>query len=96
MHDICKIDQYPIKNGVVCRIEEKIKKGHGRRSMFMVKRRCQLPLNYNEEMAIWWHMGEHEGSEKRYPSDYQESLSIPLCKLIQQADGFAAHNPKKK
>lgn len=96
LHDICKIDQYPIKNGVVCRIEEKIKKGHGRRSMFILKRGCQLPLNYDEEMAIWWHMGEHEGSEKRYPSDYQESLSIPLCKLIQQADGFAAHNPKKK
>ena len=96
LHDICKIDQYPIKNGVVCRIEEKIKKGHGRRSMFMVKRRCQFPLNYDEEMAIWWHMNEYEKSKDYFPSDFENSKSIPLCQLIQQADGLAARNPKKR
>ena len=73
---------------------EVCKKGHRRRSMFILKRGCQLPLNYDEEMAIWWHMGEHEESKKRYPREYMESIKIALCSLIQKADGIAAEKGK--
>jgi uncharacterized protein (TIGR02452 family) len=90
LHDVCKIDQYAIDNGLPIRNEENIRKGHGRRSMFILKRRCLLPLNYDEEMAIWWHMGEHEESIQRFAKEYQDSLSIKLCQLIRNADEMAA------
>lgn len=91
LHDVCKADQYYMNSkGKPARNEEKIRKGHGRRSMFILKRRCQLPLNYDEEMAIWWHMGEHEKSKEQFLDDYKESTKIALCSLIQKADGIAA------
>lgn len=58
--------------------------------LFIVKRGCQLPLNYDEEMAIWWHMCEYEVSKDRFNDEYEESKNIALCRLIQQADGIAA------
>lgn len=91
LHDVCKADQYYMSSeGKAARNEGTCKKGHGRRSMFILKRGCQLPLTYDEEMAIWWHMGEHEESQKRYPSEYMDSKKIALCSLIQKADGIAA------
>ena len=40
LHDICKSDQYYMNDkGVACRDNEKIKRGHGVRSMFILKRR---------------------------------------------------------
>lgn len=91
LHDICKSDNYtltedgrPVKNGAG------VGKGHGRRSMFILKRGCQLPLNYDEEMAIWWHMGEYEVSKNRFLDEYQDSLNIELCNLIREADSKAA------
>ena len=71
-------------------VRENIKKGHGRRSMFILKRGCALPLNYDEEMAIWWHMGEHEQSKDYFPDLFKDSRNITLCELIQQADSNAA------
>ena len=60
LHDICKADQYGINNNKPVKDNKKCNKGHGRRSMFILKRTCQLPLNFDEEMTIWWHMGSHE------------------------------------
>lgn len=92
LHDVCKHDNYSIdKNGNPVADEETKKKGHGRRSMFIVKRGCLLPLNYDEEMAIWWHMGEHEPSKDRFCDEYEQSNDIALCRLIRKADYFAAH-----
>lgn len=92
LHDVCKHDNYFVDNkGKLFANEVKKKKGHGLRSMYIVKRGCQLPLNYDEEMAIWWHMGEHEESKDRFLDKYVESKDIPLCRLIQKADGTASH-----
>lgn len=91
LHDVCKHDNYFIdENGKPSDNENAKKKGHGRRSMYIVKRGCQLPLNYDEEMAIWWHMGDNEESKSRCQKDYEESKKIKLCTLIQKADGIAA------
>ena len=89
LHDICKADQYIISNGKPTRIIENIKKGHGKRSMYILKRGCKLPLNYDEEMAIWWHIGEKEPSIKNNQKEYADSQDIELCRLIQKADGIA-------
>ena len=91
LHDVCKSDQYSVDElGSPASVRENIKKGHGRRSMFILKRGCALPLNYDEEMAIWWHMGEHEQSKDYFPDLFNDSMNIPLCALIQQADSNAA------
>ena len=91
LHDICKSDQYMLnENQQPCRNPEKICKGHGRRSMFILKLACKLPLNYEEEMAIWWHMGEYEESKDRFKEEYEASKNIKLCRLIQKADALVA------
>lgn len=90
LHDVCKSDQYVSVNGQPHRIQINIDKGHGKRSMYILKRGCSLPLNYDEEMAIWWHMGEHEPSMDNNRREYEESQNIALCKLIREADHLAA------
>lgn len=97
LHDICKADQYYINSeGKPIRNEETCKKGHGRRSMFILKCKCQLPLNYDEEMAVWWHMGEYEKCKDHFTNEYEISKTIALCSLIQKADGIAANVPDSK
>ena len=91
LHDVCKSDQYYTDaEGNAQRDDRNIDKGHGLRSMFIVTCGCGVPLNYDEAMAIWWHMGVHEKSRKKYPTYYEGSKVIPLCQLIQKADGVAA------
>lgn len=91
LHDVCKSDQYYTDaEGNAQRDDRNIDKGHGLRSMFIVTCGCGVPLNYDEAMAIWWHMGVHEKSRKKYPAYYEGSKVIPLCQLIQKADGVAA------
>ena len=91
LHDVCKADQYVMHNGQPASIRAQLDRGHGKRSMYILKRKCQLPLNYDEEMAIWWHMGEYEPSKDTNKEEYQDSQNIELCRLIQKADGIAAH-----
>lgn len=96
LHDVCKADQFFIDaNGIPQRNEQNITRGHGLRSLFIISRGCGVPLNYDEAMAIWWHMGTYENSKKKYPTYYEESQEIPLCQLIQKADGIAANCIKK-
>lgn len=95
LHDVCKADQYYIdSNGKPQCDKNKRDKGHGLRSLFIVTRGAQLPLNFDEAMAIWWHMGEYEDSLKKhsdkYLAYYKESIKNKLCKLIHKADGIAA------
>lgn len=90
LHDVCKADQYYVDDAGIPRFNKmNISKGHGRRSMFIVLR-AGLPLNYDEAMAIWWHMGTYEKSIKYHQIEYNESLNIDLCNLIREADGTAA------
>ena len=97
LHDICKSDQYYMNDkGVACRDNEKIKRGHGVRSMFILKRRCLFPLNYDEEMAIWWHMRCPDFHSSPHERERRESENIPLCRLIQEADRNAANQSGKK
>ena len=96
LHDVCKSDQFFMDaDGKPQRNNRNITKGHGLRSMFIVTRGCSVPLNYDEAMAIWWHMGTYENSKKKYPAYYEESKENPLCQLIQMADGIAANCIKK-
>ena len=87
---------YINSEGKPIRNEETCKKGHGRRFMFILKRKCQLPLNYDEEMAVWWHMGEYEKCKDHFTNEYEISKTIALCSLIQKADGIAANLPDSK
>ena len=89
LHDVCKYDQFAMSEGHPTYIPACLQKGHGHRSMFILTRRCGLPLNYDEAMAIWWHMGKFEPSKERYQNEYKETCNIPLCTLIQQADSIA-------
>ncbi|MDD6364959.1 MAG: hypothetical protein PUA47_06385 [Bacteroidales bacterium] len=90
LHDVCKADQFYVDaRGVPQCNKSALGKGHGRRSMFLVLR-AGLPLNYDEAMAIWWHMGEYEKSREYHQKEYTESLAIDLCKLIREADRTAA------
>ncbi len=81
--------------GVAYRDNDKIKRGHGVRSMFILKRKCLLPLNYDEEMAIWWHMRCPDPYSRTHEQERRESENIPLCRLIQEADRNAANQSKK-
>jgi len=90
LHDVCKADQFYVDaRGVPQCNRSALGKGHGRRSMFLVLR-AGLPLNYDEAMAIWWHMGEYEKSREYHQKEYTESLGIDLCNLIREADRTAA------
>ena len=86
LHDVCKHDQYVMSDGRPTSIPARLQKGHGHRSMYILTRKCGLPLNYDESMAIWWHMGEHEQSKEWCQKEYEDACKIPLCTLIQQAD----------
>ena len=93
LHDVCKSDQYYIDgSGFPRGNKATIDKGHGLRSAFIVTRSGKLPLNYDEFMAIWWHMGEFEESLKHhdYQVQFAESQNNELCKLIHEADNNAA------
>ena len=93
LHDVCKSDQYYIdSSGIPRGNKATIDKGHGLRSAFIVTRSGKLPLNYDEFMAIWWHMGEFEESLKHhdYQAQFAESQNNELCKLIHEADNNAA------
>ena len=72
------------------------KKGHGRRSLFIVTRGCKVPLNYYEELAIWWHMGPYEPNIDKHQAEYILSNHEELCKLIRIADSNAAASASKK
>ena len=101
LHDVCKADQYYVDaDGNPQCNKYKKNKGHGLRSLFIITRAGKLPLNYDEAMAIWWHMGENEESLKRhrdkYENYFEESKKIDLCKLIRKADGIAAHKALDK
>lgn len=92
LHDVCKTDTYYIspRTGKPRRNEENYRKGHGLRSVNILEG-IGLTLTHDERMAIWWHIGEHEMGGDKYPSEKQESETIPLCCLIRKADGKAAH-----
>lgn len=95
LHDLCKYDQYYIdRQGKPQRNPEKIKEGHGIRSRDIITKRFGVPLTHDEEMAIWWHMGQYEESKDRYPKEYDESRKIPLVQLLCKADGIAAAKSK--
>ena len=90
LHDICKYDQYYIDHdGRPQRNEQNITKGHGLRSKELIEQ-YGVDLSLDEKMAIWWHMGQYEPSKADFPQVYEEASSIPLCQLLQKADGIAA------
>lgn len=90
LHDICKCGQYYIDGNGRPECDRSMKdRGHGIRSMYILKRTCALPLNYEEEMAIWWHMGQYEKA-RGYEREFAESMRNEFCELIRQADGIAA------
>lgn len=91
LHDICKYDQYFIdKFGKLRSNRNAIAKGHGLRSVRIITRDFRFTLSHDEQMAIWWHMGQYEKSKEKYPKEYEEAKNNPLVQLINRADGIAA------
>ena len=84
LHDICKADQYGINNNKPVKDNKKCNKGHGRRSMFILKRTCQLPLNFDEEMTIWWHMGSHEPHLKNSRTNMKVLVALSSATLSEK------------
>lgn len=94
LHDVCKSDVYCVDSqGKLRKNHENEAKGHGIRSIQILKS-CELPLSREEELAIWWHMGEYEHGANQ-SIDYLLSQNIPLCNLIRRADHNAAINGKR-
>lgn len=96
LHDLCKSDLYYYDKEArsTKKKPEVTAQGHGIRSVRILKS-CGLPLSREEELAIWWHMGEHEE-----PFDqtevYESTKGIPLCNLIRKADHEAAAKKEPK
>ena len=76
LHDLCKVDEYVLKDGVYIRNGEMSLDGHGDKSAIMA---LQLfpDLTDEEVMCIRYHMGAYEGKEhwktlgnaiKKYPN----------------------------
>lgn len=63
LHDLCKADDYALKDGAFVWNEESILDGHGDKSTIMA---LQLfpELTDEEAMCIRYHMGAYEGQEK--------------------------------
>lgn len=100
LHDLCKADVYFIKtDGTPDKSMRKFPIGHGEKSVIMLLR-LGLELTEEEMLAIRWHMGEHTLKDKGLELDnYKAALKSPaasLIKLIQKADGKAAHEAKKE
>lgn len=90
LHDVCKKDVYYFGRNDVLRVNEENKhKGHGKRSVELLKK-VGLDLSADEENAIWWHMGRNEPSRVDYPNECEKAMSDKFCQLIMRADGAAA------
>lgn len=88
LHDICKASKlYYNANGIIQRRHTHIK-GHGRRSILLLKQ-CGLSLTNDERLAIRWHMGGHHASRKEY-KEVIVARQNPLWKVIHQADQLDA------
>lgn len=96
LHDLCKSNlyYYDKKARSMKKRQEIADQGHGIRSVKILKS-CGLPLSREEELAIWWHMGEHEEPFDQ-PEVYESTKSIPLCNLIRKADHMAAVKKEPK
>ena len=96
LHDLCKANLYYYDKEArsMKRRPEIAAQGHGIRSVRILKT-CGLPLSREEELAIWWHMGEYEEPFDQ-PEVYASTKSIPLCNLIRHADHVAAAKKEKK
>lgn len=96
LHDLCKSDLYYYDKEArsTKKKPEVAAQGHGIRSVRILKS-CGLPLSREEELAIWWHMGEHEEPFDQ-PEVYESTKSIPLCNLIRKADHVAAAKKEPK
>ena len=90
LHDVCKSDlyYYDREERRTKKHEEIAAQGHGIRSVRILKS-CGLPLSHDEELAIWWHMGEHE-QPFDHPEVYESTKNNPLCNLIRKADQEAS------
>lgn len=92
LHDVCKADEYRIDgDGGPAHAEPLFYiGGHGDKSVI-----CLLMWGYelkpDEMVAIRWHMGEGRLKSKREIAQCRKAKTIPLCRLIIQADYKAAH-----
>ena len=96
LHDLCKagLYYYDKEAHATKKRPEIAAQGHGIRSLNILKS-CGLPLSREEELAIWWHMGEHEEPFDQ-PEVYESTKNIPLCNLIRIADHEAAAKKEPK
>ena len=93
LHDICKIDQYrkldePNENGCIYAWNDTKIKGHGEKSVFMIKK--LMELTEEEEACIRYHMGAF--TDKKEWSAYTDAIHrFPNVLWTHHADMIATH-----
>ena len=101
LHDVCKYDEYEIKNNQPARTEKykeyKEENPHGLKSLRLLCR-WHLELTEEEREAIIWHMGKHaKDAIGKYGRSYEDVASQSmLVKLIHDADSIASKKAEKK
>lgn len=91
LHDVCKCDNYCMREGRPHHKAPKFPLGHGEKSVIMLLM-WGLELTTEEVMAIRWHMGRsviEKGSAEE--KEYEEALHHQLCRRIVNADYNASH-----
>ena len=85
LHDICKGKPFYIDHNGRPAQREVHYKGHGKRSIFLLRQQG-LQLSPQERRAIRWHMGGHYAQSAEDILDIQIAKREPLYQLVHQAD----------
>lgn len=93
LHDICKSTmKYQNESGQTVKKYANIY-GHGRRSIKLLTKICNLKLTEEERRAIRWHMGGHHAKHHE-KKDVETARQSELWRVIHQADHLdAKYNP---
>ena len=92
LHDVCKADRYTMTDNGTYVKNYNFPVGHGEKSVILLLKWGLELTNYNEILAIRWHMGGwHVPNNEEQQTDYVHAVeSCPLVTLIHTADTLAS------
>lgn len=85
-HDVCKVDRYMLQDDGSYKIKDDYPYGHGEYSVYLINKHMQL--TDEEAIAIRYHMGPWENTDKRVLSDVYNKY--PLAWRLHLADMWAS------